>query len=152
MEHIEWVKSLHIKIVIMFAAFLLHCPTNQLFCTVVVFFACLVAFVFYVVWFRDELNIRLCCNKEVWFFTPLHRIWAFASFEYFLKTLWSNLCCLRGHRVSDQWISGEQKGFLRELLLAWVDELNRWMDRLLEEWADQCLGALFEWCRNYIIG
>lgn len=95
----------------------------------------------------------LCKWAEVWFLTPLCRIWAFVSSECLLSTIWSNLCSLCGRRVhgkSDQWISGGREGLLRELMLDWLDGLNRWMDRLLEEWADQWMGALFKWCINYI--
>lgn len=111
---------------------------------------------FHGVRFSIEIKTRLSHNRaEVWLFTPLHRIWAFVYWESLLRALRSNLCCRCGYRVcgkSDQWISGGQEGLLRELTLGLLVGVNRWMDRLLEEWAAQRTAALFiKWCRKYII-
>lgn len=85
-------------------------------------------------------------------FTPSHRIWTLVSFQGLLSTRRTNLCCRRVYRKSDQLISGRWVGFLREWILRWLKGLNRWMDRLLEEWWDQRIIALFVFKPvNYII-
>lgn len=117
------------------------------------YFACLFVFLFvcflYVVTFRVELNTCLCCNKEVWLFTPLHRIWTFVSFECLLSTLWSNLCCQCGHRIHisiNQWREKRISERINVELITWIKQMDGQIAR-----ADQWIGALFKWCRKYII-
>lgn len=148
-------NSLNISVTIVSAVTLLHYPTKPLTWFI---FPCLCSPFLHGVGFSVEINSllshsltglrcdfsHLCTGSEHLF--PAKGL---------LRTLRSNLCCRCGHRVcgnSDQWISGGREGLLRELMLGWLVGVNRWMDRLLEEWAAQRMAALFiKWCRKYII-
>lgn len=136
-----------------------HNFNQPVFDTVLYQIRCLCVCVFYLLsatLMQSHIEMNQTCvrvaTRRCDHFTPSHRIWTLVSFQGFLSTRRTNLCCRRVYRKSDQLISGRWVGFLREWILRRLKGLNRWMDRLLEEWWDQRIIALFVFKPvNYII-
>lgn len=100
---------------------------------------------------QSDLEMIKHALQQGWgvIFTHLHRIWTIVSFEFLLSALVKSVPT-RLPQFAESLINGGQGGFLRELLLYWLDGLTRWMDRLVGEWADQWLVLYLNDATNYI--
>ena len=89
----------------------------------------------------SESTMQWCSNQvEVIFFSLSHLNICFVWMP-FKHSLVKNVATEFMESLISESVVGE-RDFRKP---DWLDGLNRWMDRLQEEWGDQWIGALFIW-------